>query len=92
MTCYLGHGKDGFIILLSLDQDNDNIIGDERKGQNDVYEVAIVGSGFAGLSAALLLGRYLLPTVIFDGAKLEITNPKTFMAIWVLKTRRRNNL
>lgn len=69
MTCYLGHGKDGFIILLSLDQDNDNIIGDERKGQNDVYEVAIVGSGFAGLSAALLLGRYLLPTVIFDGGK-----------------------
>ena len=34
-----------------------------------IFDVAIIGAGFAGLSAALLLGRYLLPTVIFDGGK-----------------------
>ena len=30
------------------------------------FGVAIIGSGYAGHSAALLLGRYLIPTVMFD--------------------------
>ncbi len=31
--------------------------------------VAIIGSGFAGMSAALLLGRYLVDTIVFDGGR-----------------------
>jgi thioredoxin reductase len=31
-----------------------------------VFDVAIIGGGFSGLSAALLLGRYLRQIVIFD--------------------------
>ena len=34
---------------------------------DNIFDVAIIGAGFAGLSAALLLGRYLLPTIIFNG-------------------------
>ena len=30
------------------------------------FDVAIIGGGFAGLSSALLLGRYIRPTVVFD--------------------------
>src|SRR2546426_9870158 len=30
------------------------------------FDVAIVGGGYAGLSAALLLGHYIIRTVIFD--------------------------
>lgn len=33
------------------------------------FGVAIIGAGFAGLSCALLLGRYGVSTVIFDGGK-----------------------
>ena len=33
---------------------------------NDVFDVAIIGGGFAGLSTALLLGRYIRSTIIFD--------------------------
>lgn len=52
-----------------------NIIDDTRKekeekknnsNQEKVFDVAIIGGGFAGLSAALLLGRYIRPTIIFD--------------------------
>lgn len=53
-----------------------NIIEDERKNNTNHYiyddntfDVAIIGGGYAGLSAALLLGRYLRPTVIFDVKK-----------------------
>jgi thioredoxin reductase len=55
-----------------------NLIDDKRNGSegganqnntDDVFDVAIVGGGYAGLSAALLLGRYLRPTVIFDVMK-----------------------
>jgi Pyridine nucleotide-disulphide oxidoreductase len=52
-----------------------NILDDKRRKENSnedhrhIFDVAIIGAGFAGLSAALLLGRYLLPTVIFDGGK-----------------------
>ncbi len=44
---------------------NQNYYADD----DDVFDVAIVGGGYAGLSAALLLGRYLRPTVIFDVMK-----------------------
>jgi ribulose 1,5-bisphosphate synthetase/thiazole synthase len=53
------------------DDNNNNIIDDIRNQNvyeyNDIFDVAIIGAGFAGLSAALLLGRYLRPTVIFNG-------------------------
>lgn len=61
--------------LLKTDQiDNNNIIDDKKKEQDgddyfEVFDVAIIGAGFAGLSAALLLGRYLRPTVIFNGGE-----------------------
>jgi thioredoxin reductase len=60
---------------LKIDQihNNDNIIDDKKKQQDRdgylAFDVAIVGAGFAGLSAALLLGRYRRPTVIFDGGE-----------------------
>jgi thioredoxin reductase len=45
----------------------------EKDGSTSIYDhifdVAIIGGGYAGLSAALLLGRYLRPTIIFDVAK-----------------------
>lgn len=52
------------------DQVNYNIIDEtkqERQENQEVFDVAIIGGGFSGLSAALLLGRYLRQTVIFDG-------------------------
>jgi thioredoxin reductase len=61
--------------LLKTDRidNNNNIIDEKKKDQagddNEAFDVAIVGAGFAGLSAALLLGRYLRPTVIFNGGK-----------------------
>jgi thioredoxin reductase len=56
---------------------NNNIIDDKRIrdsnnnhsmdiSQDEIFDVAIIGGGFAGLSAALLLGRYLRSTIIFD--------------------------
>jgi len=55
------------------ENNNRNIIDEERrKRQEDekgIFDVAIIGAGFAGLSSALLLGRYLRSTVIFDGGK-----------------------
>lgn len=55
-------------------QTYDNKINKEKKekekgNHDDTFDVAIIGAGFAGLSAALLLGRYLRPTVIFDGGE-----------------------
>lgn len=54
-------------------QTYDNKINKEKKekekgNHDDTFDVAIIGAGFAGLSAALL-GRYLRPTVIFDGGE-----------------------
>ena len=34
--------------------------------EEQVFDVGIIGGGFAGLSSALLLGRYIRPTVIFQ--------------------------
>lgn len=33
------------------------------------FRVAVIGGGFAGHSAALLLGRYLIPTFLFDDGR-----------------------
>jgi monoamine oxidase len=55
---------------------NSNIIDEKMKKEvssnntyNHSFAVAIIGGGFAGLSAALLLGRYLRPVIIFDVRK-----------------------
>lgn len=47
---------------------NHNIIDQtaQRKESPEIFDVAIIGAGFSGLSAALLLGRYLRKTVVFD--------------------------
>lgn len=54
---------------IKINQDNkdtQNIIDENSEKYDDIFDVAIIGGGFAGLSAALLLGRYLRSTVIFD--------------------------
>ena len=56
---------------------NNNVIDDKRKDNYEdekVFDIAIVGAGFAGLSAALLLGRYLRHTIIFDNGKPRTSN------------------
>ena len=48
---------------------SDNIIDGPtqvHQENQEVLDVAVIGGGFSGLSAALLLGRYLRQTVIFD--------------------------
>lgn len=59
---------------------NNNIIDDMRNHNaveyNEIFDVAIIGGGFAGLSAALLLGRYLRPTVIFNGGDTRNSTSK----------------
>lgn len=61
------------IIKTPLTKEGNNNLIDEKKEKDngtsiydDVFDVAIIGGGYAGLSAALLLGRYLRPTIIFD--------------------------
>ncbi len=39
---------------------------DSKYSFENVFDVGIVGGGFGGLSAALLLGRYLRSTLVFD--------------------------
>lgn len=57
---------------LTNEQVNYNIIDEtkqerqENQIEKEVFDVAILGAGFSGLSAVLLLGRYLRQTVIFD--------------------------
>jgi thioredoxin reductase len=62
---------------------NNNIIDDKRIKDNnnnndinydEIFDVAIIGGGFAGLSAALILGRYLRPAIIFDVGKYRKSN------------------
>lgn len=53
---------------------NINYKGFNTAAKNKIYDVAIIGGGFAGLSAALLLGRYLRPVAIFDGGKTRNAN------------------
>ena len=54
-------GKKNIIDLTGKNNNNENNTNAEQ-----VFDIAIIGGGFAGLSAALLLGRYIRPTVIFD--------------------------
>jgi thioredoxin reductase len=44
-------------------------INTSNNTKGNTFDVAIIGAGFAGLSAALVLGRYLRPAVIFDSGK-----------------------
>jgi thioredoxin reductase len=57
----LSNGKNNII---------DRTINNNNKENSDnsetIFDVAIIGGGFAGLSSALLLGRYIRPTVVFD--------------------------
>ncbi|MEJ7642562.1 MAG: NAD(P)/FAD-dependent oxidoreductase [Candidatus Nitrosocosmicus sp.] len=59
----------------STKEGDNNLIDDKNRNDDgtsvydNVFDVAIIGGGYAGLSAALLLGRYLRPTIIFDVAK-----------------------
>lgn len=59
----------------STKEGTNNLIDEKREkdGSTSIYDhifdVAIIGGGYAGLSAALLLGRYLRPTIIFDVVK-----------------------
>jgi thioredoxin reductase len=43
-----------------------NLIEEKRVANKDAFDVAIIGAGYAGLSAALLFGRYLVKAVVFD--------------------------
>ena len=54
-------GKKNIIDLTGKNNNNENNTNAEQ-----VFDIAIIGGGFAGLSAALLLGRYIRPTIIFD--------------------------
>lgn len=48
----------------------ENLLEEKRQADNQSeYDVAIVGAGYAGLACALLLGRYQVPTVVFDGGR-----------------------
>ncbi|PWU82289.1 MAG: thioredoxin reductase, partial [Candidatus Nitrosopolaris wilkensis] len=38
-------------------------INTSKSTEGNIFDVAIIGAGFAGLSAALVLGRYLRPAV-----------------------------
>jgi thioredoxin reductase len=59
----------------SAKEGSNNLIDEKREKEDSksicdhIFDVAIIGGGYAGLSAALLLGRYLRPTIIFDVAK-----------------------
>jgi thioredoxin reductase len=58
-----------FSLVADMKINSENIIDGPIQGQpenKEVFDVAIIGGGFSGLSAALLLGRYLRQTVIFD--------------------------
>ena len=47
----------------------DETAEERQESPEEVFDVAIIGAGFSGLSAALLLGRYLRKTVVFDDGR-----------------------
>ncbi len=55
-------------------KDSNNVNNNTSLHQDEIFDVAIIGGGFAGLSAALILGRYLRPTIIFDVEKHRKSN------------------
>jgi len=65
--------------VLPDNQGINNIIdksNQKRQKFQEVFDVAIIGGGFSGLSAALLLGRYLRQTVIFDSGPTRNSKSK----------------
>jgi L-2-hydroxyglutarate oxidase LhgO len=48
-------------------------INTSNTAKGKIFDVAIVGAGFTGLSAALVLGRYLCPTLAVN-EKAQRTN------------------
>ncbi len=69
------------IINTLSSKEGDNNLIDEKKEKDkgtsiydNVFDVAIIGGGYAGLSAALLLGRYLRTAIIFDVFKHKKSN------------------
>ena len=64
---------------LIYDQGLNNIIDEsnqKRQEYQEVFDLAIIGGGFSGLTAALLLGRYLRQTVIFDSGPTRNSTSK----------------
>ena len=64
---------------LTDDQGLNNIIDESNQKyqeNQEVFDVAIIGGGFSGLSAALQLGRYLRQTVIFDSGPTRNSRSK----------------
>ncbi len=63
------------IKLTQIKEGKNNLIDDkikeddDKNSYDDIFDVAIIGGGYSGLSAALLLGRYLRTTIIFDVVK-----------------------
>ncbi len=60
------------VFLLSIIMTRAASLIEEKKskgGQKNLFDVAIIGAGYAGLSSALLLGRYLVSAVVFDGGR-----------------------
>jgi thioredoxin reductase len=57
--------KEGTNNLIDAKINEDN----NANSSDNIFDVAIIGGGYAGLSAALLLGRYLRTTIIFDVVK-----------------------
>ena len=59
----------------STKEATNNLIDEKRESDDSttiydpIFDVAIIGGGYSGLSAALLLGRYLRPTIVFDVVK-----------------------
>jgi thioredoxin reductase len=47
-----------------------------RRDNRAAFDVAIIGSGYAGLACALVLGRHLVRTIIFDGGSTRNASTK----------------
>ena len=64
-----------FRALISVTKAGSLLEEKRRIDRRSAFDVAIIGAGYAGLACALVLGRHLVSTVIFDGGKTR--NAKT---------------
>jgi thioredoxin reductase len=54
-----------------------NLIEEKRRVERrKAFDVAIIGAGYAGLACALVLGRHLVSTVVFDGGRTRNARTK----------------